>query len=353
MARPPKPWYWKERGAWYVTIRGKRVRLHEDKKKAIDKFHKTMATPTTEVSTEMVVGIFGVFLEWLAANRAPKTYEWYQKRLTYFLVDNPSFTCDVLKPFHVQAWLDKKKWASGHKRGVVTALKGAFNWAVKMELLTRNPILGLSKPAAGRREEFLTKTEFETVLAKVKDQEFRDVLRFMWFTGARPQELVKIEARHVRAGHVVFAREESKGKLRERVVFLVPEAQEIADRLAEKVKVGPIFRNRRGKPWTANNFACRFQRLEEKIGTQHCMYKIRHGYAHYALTEAKLPPEVVASLMGHQDTRQLMQTYGHMLQNAEFMNEAARKASGSASTPDPKLDLPESDDPEEQIYGGA
>lgn len=357
MGRRAHPWFWKARNAWYAKIAGKTIRLHENKKEAEDEFHRLMLQKSSESPTpkqaESVAGTFGVFLEWLSKNRSPKTYEWYQTRLGYFLADNPEFLVDTIKPIHVQTWLDTKTWSSGHKRGCVTALKGAFNWAVRMEMLEKNPIRGLEKPEAGRREEFLTKAEFDTVLSYFKDQEFRDVLQFMWFTGARPQELVKIEARHVREGHIVFPRKEAKGKKRERIVFLVPEAQEIVDRRAKRYPSGPIFLNKRGRAWKPGNFANRFQRLEKKLGVQHCMYKIRHGFAHHALTEAKLPPEVVASLMGHTDTRQLMQTYGHMIQNAEFMRDAARKASGSASLPEQKPAPPESGDPEEQIYGGA
>lgn len=357
MGRRSHIWFWKARNAYYVKIAGKTIRLHEDKEQAEDEYHRLMLDRKNEAlpplqETEAVASVFARFLEWASKNRASETFDWYHKRLGYFLADNPDFSCDTLRTIHVQTWLDGKKWSAGHKRGCITAMKRAFNWAVKMDLLTKSPIRGLEKPDAGRREEFLTKAEFESVLAYFKDQEFRDVLIFMWFTGARPQELVKIEARHVRPGHVVFRRLESKGQKRERIVFLVPEAQEIVDRLASKRPTGPLFLNRRGRPWRAHNFASRFQRLEKKIGVQHCMYKIRHGFAHHALTEAKLPPEVVASLMGHQDTRQLMQTYGHMIQNADFMNDAARRASGSILKPDPKLSS-EADDEWEQFYGGA
>ncbi len=354
MARQPHPWFWKARGAWFVTINGQRICLHAEKKAALAAFHRIMAKPDAHASPESVSGIFGMFLEWLAANRSANTYDWHQKRLTYFLMDNPDFFADDLKPIHVQSWIDKKKhWSSGYKHGVVSALKGAFNWAVKMDLLVKSPIKALSKPPPGRREEFFTKAEFESLLAQFKDQEFRDVLRFMWFTGARPQELRNTEARHVKPGHIVFAREESKGKRRERIVFLVPEAQEIVDRLTKEHPSGPIFRNARGGKWTANSFACRFSRLSDKTGVSQCMYMIRHGYAHYALTEAKLSPEVVATLMGHQDTRQLMQTYGHLIQNAEFMNEAARKASGSVLQPDQKQAAKVREDEPEEFYGGA
>src|SRR5262245_16538241 len=41
--RSPKPWFWKKRGAWYVNLRGERVRLGPDKAGAFRTFHLLMA----------------------------------------------------------------------------------------------------------------------------------------------------------------------------------------------------------------------------------------------------------------------------------------------------------------------
>jgi integrase len=206
-----------------------------------------------------------------------------------------------LKPLHVQQWLDQKRkksekrvWSNGHCRGVITALKGGFNWAVRMEMISKNPLLGLEKPAPSSRERFLTGKEFDALLAAVKSAAFKCLLQMTWYTGARPQEIARLEARHVRGDHAVFPKDESKGKERERVIFLVPEAQAIIKKAIEKYPTGPLFRNTRGAAWTKNAISQTFGRLEEELGEQFCLYTIRHSYAHHALTEAKLAPEIVA-----------------------------------------------------------
>jgi hypothetical protein len=38
--RPPKPWYWKARRGWYVTLRGKRYRLGADPNTAEARFRE-------------------------------------------------------------------------------------------------------------------------------------------------------------------------------------------------------------------------------------------------------------------------------------------------------------------------
>jgi hypothetical protein len=45
MARPAKPWFWKERNGWYITLNGKRIQLAQGKqnrKLPTDRFHELM-----------------------------------------------------------------------------------------------------------------------------------------------------------------------------------------------------------------------------------------------------------------------------------------------------------------------
>ena len=71
MARRPKPWFWKARGAWYVTIAGERHSLGEDKDEAYDLFYSLMRQPQQrKVSAEWVAAIFDAFLEWVLNKRS-------------------------------------------------------------------------------------------------------------------------------------------------------------------------------------------------------------------------------------------------------------------------------------------
>lgn len=329
MARKPKPWYRKARREWCVTINGTHHRLGEDKKEAHRKFHALMADEPAEVSSDTSWGICDLFLDYVLKNRSPATYGWYRDRLQYFKDAVPNSPADALQPDRIQAWLDEQSWSDGYKRGIVTAIKAAFRWAYRLRKIRRNPVDGLSRPEATPSEDFLTDGEFKKLLSLVKDEPFSDILRLMRHTGARPQELTKLEARHVFDGYCQFLKVESKGKKRERVIFLDDEAQKIVDKWKKKNPEGPILRNYHGKPWRANAFACRFKRLEEKVGKRITMYSIRHGFAHSSLTKAELSPEVVAALMGHKDTRMVYATYGHMMKNAKFMREQLKKATAS------------------------
>lgn len=66
MPRTPKPWFWKERQAWYVTIAGTRHRLGEDRQIAHQRFHELMARPApvkVKAGTNTVVALLDMFLE--------------------------------------------------------------------------------------------------------------------------------------------------------------------------------------------------------------------------------------------------------------------------------------------------
>ena len=328
MARTPKPWYRKDRKAWFVTIAGTRHNLGPDRELAFQQFHELMAQPAQcRVDGKSVTAIFDAFLDWTKKNREVGTYEWYRDRLTWFsqfVPQGQSFAVknllsNELKPYHVQKWIDSKECSDGHKRGCITAVKRAMSWAEKMGYIDRNPIARMEKPSQGRRDVVIREDEFEHLVAHYQeDQSFRDLLTIAWETGARPQEILMVEARHVelKNSRWVFPKEEAKGKKRTRVVYLTETALEMTERRVEQFPEGVLFRNSKGEPWKRNAVNCRFRRLEKHIGRRLCLYHFRHSFA-TRMIESGVDALVVAALMGHSDLSMLGRTYAHLTQNSE------------------------------------
>lgn len=235
---------------------------------------------------------------------------------------------DQLRPFHVQRWLDQQTWSDNYKRGVVTAIKRCFNFAVKAGYIAASPVASLDKPAATHRDLVITEKQFQDMIALVSGDEFKDLLRFIWLTGVRPHEARLLEDRHI--DHVnkiaIFPPKESKGKKRPRVVHMVDKAYAIAKKWAKQNADGPVFRNHRGNPWTAYSINNRFSRMEEKLGFKPFAYAMRHSYIHHGLTKGKVDPVVMATLAGHADTTMIYKVYGHLVKDTKFMRDAARKA---------------------------
>ena len=110
--------------------------------------------------------------------------------------------------------------------------------------------------------------QFEIIKALVRDAEFRDLLTACWETGCRPQEVLSVEAKHVNVteGCWAFATQESKGKDRQRIVYLTDVTLAITTRLMAAHPHGRLFLNTDGKPWSASALNCRFTRLRLALG---------------------------------------------------------------------------------------
>ncbi|HEY2411072.1 MAG TPA: site-specific integrase [Pirellulaceae bacterium] len=338
MARNPKPWWRKERNAWFVTINGTRHNLGADKKEAKDRFHELMANKAVIAPSDTVWAVLDAFLEWTEKHR-PASYEWYRAALQRFKDGVPNCRIVDLNAATVETWLGSHdEWGPTYKAGMVTAIRRAFNWANKKAGLTVNPVRGLDKPTPESRNRVLSAEEYAAILKLVKDQSFKDVLLIAWKTGARPQELTRIEKRHIQKNKtVVFPKKEAKGKKRARVIFLDDECYAILARQAVKYPEGPLLRNTRGEPWTAMSIGCRFGRMKDTLGYRPVLYWFRHSYIHHGLTKGKIDPVTMATLAGHADLTMIYKVYGHLLKDSDHMREAAIRASASmpkASTAD-------------------
>jgi integrase len=327
---------------------------------------------------DSVVAILDSYLEWCLKHRAPRTFDWYRDYLQSFARSIPrDLTVERLKPIHVQQWADSQPgWGRG-RRGAITAVQRAFNWATKMGLIGASPVRHVEKPRAGRRDVVITHEEYGWILGQVKDQEFRDLLVVCWETGCRPQEILAVEARHVdlAGSRWVFAPEEAKGKKSHRVVYLTEQAIAITRRLMGHHLDGPLFRNTDGRPWHPYALNCRFgrlrlahgrervteiglmppslkrltaaQRLDPAIkdrhegevqarrarikelarehGTKWCLYHFRHSFA-TRLLEAGTDALTVSALLGHADGAMLAKVYSHLSKNGAYLRDAVKAA---------------------------
>lgn len=388
MARTPKPWFWKARRGWYVTIDGTRHFLAHDKDAATTRFHELMATPQKRiVRADSLAIVIDLFLDWCQKHRAPDTYEWYRYRLERFVHRYPSLRTHELKPYHVQEWIDSMpELASGSHRNYCRSIKRAVKWAKQQGYIDKNPIVDMPQPRGGKREVVISQAEYERIISLIPSPEFRDLLTVTWETGCRPQESLRVEARHVRlsSNRWVFPESEGKGNLG-RVVYLTERATRICQRLMLKYPGGKLFRNSSGKDWTTSAVNCGFIRLQQKCGqaiakeqglepsdeeinefarslartktvkgevvekserdlyiesrrklrlrkaeelaTKYSLYTLRHSWATHAL-ERGVDALTVAVLMGHKDPSTLAKVYQHLAHNPEYLLEQARKAAG-------------------------
>ncbi|MBX3436062.1 MAG: tyrosine-type recombinase/integrase [Planctomycetaceae bacterium] len=388
----PKPFFKKSHQKWYVEIRRRQHCLGSDRDEAFRRYYELMnqpdmpAPPPEAINPTQFVTIVDAFLDWVQKHRSPDTFEWYRYRLERFCRKYPDLRAAELRPYHVQRWVDGYDQLSRtSKRNYVRTVKRCCQWAMQQGYLTQNPVQLLEVPGAERREMLITAEEFATLLTFVRDEALRDLILVTWETGCRPQESLRVEARHVdmARNRWVFNRSESKGKRQPRVVYLSELAAEITRRRVEAFPAGPILRNSSGQPWTTESVNCHFGRIQvrmlqasgliddaaleaeiqamiaqlsqrpiaagvksrdpkhlraearRKVLAQHAkantprysLYALRHAWATRAL-QSGLDGLTVAILMGHSDPSTLARVYQHLAHQPEHLLAQARKAIG-------------------------
>ena len=332
MARRPKPWFRKGRG-WFVTVDGKQVSLGSEKELAYKRFYELMREPkrppVSRVSP-LVSALLDDFLEWTRKHRAAGTFRTYQQRLQWFLDSLPNcLVAAELKPHHVQSWLDSHPdWSDTTKRGCVIAVQRAFRWSEKMGYIEASPLSHFEKPSATSRDQLISEPEYQAILEMARDEPFRDLLTVHWETGCRPQESLRVEAKHVdhRNARWVFPPQEAKGKRRPRIVYLNDTALAITTKWLLRSPEGPIFRNTSGNRWTPYAVNCRFERIKKQLGTKYCLYLFRHSFA-TRLLQAGLDALTVAILLGHANPAMLSTTYQHLAPNPQFLLDQLKRVS--------------------------
>ena len=205
MAHFRKPFFRPARGLWYVWHDGKQVNLGTEKDAAFTAWHELRARPAAPVVTpsqaaRLVVVLVDEFLDWCEKHRAADTYRWYKDRLNSFCKTIPAdLAVDHLKPHHVQKWVDgyPVELKSGSRRNLIASVKRAMKWAEEQGYIDRSPITHMRKPGCGRKELVVTPEQYQALLDRTKEESFKDLCAVTWETGCRPQESLRVEARHV------------------------------------------------------------------------------------------------------------------------------------------------------------
>lgn len=278
-----------------------------------------------------VVDVCNAYLDHAKVNLKPLTYEFYLRHLSAFAEIRGETPSADLRPHHVTAWLASKGWSSTTRRGAITAVKRAFEWARRQGLIPDNPIKDLEKPPAARREKIPDRAEVDATFAEIRDRQFKDLLAAIHDTGCRPGEAAAVTAADIdfKAGTWTLANKTEHATGRKRVVYMTERVAEICRRLCRDNPRGPIFLNTRGNPWTRNAMACRFDELRRKgvasrDGTANAL---RHLFITDSL-EREIPIATVAELVGHVDTNMIARVYSKLSKRQDYLRESLGKVRG-------------------------
>lgn len=355
--RQPHPWYSETRsgGGWFVKLSNeqhflgkhpiglpkpvKRYGRWNPPSEILAEYHKLMAVRDTASKADYSLdNIIALYVEELEQEN-PKLAKRYRQILEKFSVFvykgkrvGKLLVNAELESIHLESWAKGYK-SEQTKRTYITFCKAVMEWAVKKKSLnvTKNPLASAKVPKVTSRAVVISKEEHQALLKFWTNDCFCDFLQAMWFTGARPGELSKVEARHFSDGLWRLDPTEHKtGRVtgKDRIIGVADELLEIVERLTKLNPEGPIFRNSQGRPWTISAMHVRFvQARDEKIIPKVVVpYSYRHAWATHALENGRLDLYEVAKALGHQTTQMVMLHYDHSRKNAEHLKDIFKRA---------------------------
>lgn len=329
MARTPKPWFWEKRKAWYTRIEGKTIRLHEDEAKARKEFYRVMAAEgqldDRQRGAVTVADAAEAMLASVQHMRA-NTKRLYTYNLTPFAVKFAKRKLSSIKPEEVLAFVAAYDGKHYQNRGFGDAsrylmyryLKSLFKWAKETGLLERNPMHGKSCPwKVMARERVMTPEEYKSLMDSKASKQFKEVMEFLWKTGARPGEIACIHARHLDRHQPIVRLQPTEHKtgtrtgLQREIILPV----ELMDRLRAYAVERPkthLLTRKNGQPWDGMHISYHFIYWKKRLNlASDCVaYLARHAFGTRAI-DAGSSIATVAKMLGHNDTGTLMKHYFH------------------------------------------
>lgn len=226
----------------------------------------------------------------------------------------------------IDDWRAQRKASPRTINDDVSALQSALNHAARLELIPRNPLLGLRPlPTAGREKQKprpLTIREQEALLVRVGEQdkgrEFPQapLMAFLLHTGARWSEACAVTRDAIGPEGAKLRATTTKNRTA-RVVPLSGDMRALLPKC-----VGPIFRTPEGKPWktsSPSNFRRRIlhkalkaagipRKTPDGVINVHAL---RHTFATH-LARQGVPLQHAQYLLGHKSVRMTADIYTHL-----------------------------------------
>lgn len=281
--------------------------------------------------TPTVDEVVAAYLHHAARAIGESTFKRTRKYLEDFLRKIAGIHFMELRPWHLVSWVESHAtWIKVATLAHATnAVRGCFTWACRMGMTNNDPFRGVRYVSHDTRQP-ITNDEHETLLARTRDENFKDLLIFLWDSGMRPDELTRMEWSWVRydLDAIVFAVHKTRrrtGLLRE--IPLTDRMREVLVRCCQR-RPGSVlvFMTNTGRRWiVSNNLAQKFRRAREraKLRNDLTLYSYRHSEA-TRLLAAGTPDILAAKILGHSDTR-MLRRYAHP--QLSLLREAMARAS--------------------------
>jgi integrase len=197
-------------------------------------------------------------------------------------------------------------------------IKTLFRWARDTGILQINPVASLENPwKIAARERQMTGEEYRQLLEdKRASLEFKELVEFLWRTGARPGELCSIQAKHLDPMLPLARLDPSEHKTgsktgRPREIIFPDDLMVRLRGYSKERPAGPLLRTKAGRRWTRSTVGDCFRRAKKRLGLPEdlCLYMARHAFI-TRLIDAGTIPALAAKISGN-SVEIISKTYYH------------------------------------------
>ena len=294
-----------------------------------------------EAASDMLLSdLIAAHLEWIAANRAERTYlgrKHYVESFLNFHGDCMVSTIDRIALEKFFAWAKAHHSKSDNGGNVfLRHVKTLLLWGDELGLC-RCPVRRFpSTPETEPETRRFTDDEIRKLLATIPDRysDLKDLIVFAVLTGLRPQELRALRRDQLMQdaygdSYVFIQRHKTSRTARQplpRSVPLCPEALEIMKRQVAAHPNSPIvFLNDDGEPYRSGALHNRLRRWCARAGIkERSPYSMRHTFGSLQ-AEANINQTSISQIMGHSTIRT---TSRYIANNADHHKNAVRAIEG-------------------------
>ena len=345
--RNGSPFFRVAKGNWYCWIDGKqtslRVRGERSEREAIRQWRLRIASPTqtpiptptqtpiqtptqTPIQTPAftLAAMVDAFLTDAQSRLKSSTVTRYSNDLRVLVRSLGEADATSITHQQLTIWLCQSLGSSTTKAIRIRSVGACFGWAVRQDLLEKNPVIKVVKPKSrSRTTEACISDDDHAQLLEAATPCFRIVLQILYATGCRPSEACAITCENFDAANavVVLAVHKSDATGKPRLIFLPDAICEILKALAAQFGKGHLLRSRQGHAWTAKAVTYAMMRLRRKLKITAIAYGYRHSFATRALSSG-VADATVAALLGHSSTAMLHKHYSHLTSQADVLRAA-------------------------------
>ena len=194
-------------------------------------------------------------------------------------------------------------------------LKAAFNKALKLGLIEKNPfILSENLKVPRKQPEYISKKDFRKLLTNIQENDFKKLIIFAVLTMMRLNEILNLEFQDLDfTRRLIHVRNKKDFRVKNSKPRVIPMSNEIYSLLKNREgKSGFVFTNREGKQLVSNSVSRKFKNyiIKCKLSRTLHFHSLRHTGASWLINE-NVPLYDVQQILGHSSPT-VTQLYAHL-----------------------------------------